>query len=373
MAVYQDKCTKKWMYDGKYTDYHGNRKHYKKRGFDKKGEAREAERKFLIEVQSKPLCNFTFEELSIEYQHYMKTRRKGSTVHTNETHLKIINKFIGKKRYDKIIPKDIVQIQNFMIDRGNSIKYVNEVFGTAKKVMNYAKRMYNLNYNVCDNVERLQAQTIIDEIKTMKCWTQDDFNKMIAKADNITFKTIYYFLYYTGVRKGEMLALNWNDIDLKNKTLFIKKTLTRKILKEQREQGKKYLITTPKSPNSIREISIPDILVDVMQEYYDYCKLADGFNDDLFVFGLFEPIPERNIERKLYHYSEMAKVPRITPHGLRHSHISYLINNGINILAVANRAGDTVEIILKVYAHLFKEKDDEIIQLLNKSTPKVPQ
>lgn len=371
MAVYKDKIRNTWYYEGKYTNYSGERVYYKKRGFSRKNEATEAERIFLIEVNSNPLCNFTFEELSIEYQNYMKTRRKGSTIHTNETHLKIINNIIGHKKYEKIMPKDIVNIQNYMINKGNSVKYINEVFGTAKKVMNYAKKMYNLNYNPCDNVERLQNETIIDNIVEIKFWTQEEFNKAMDKADNIVFKTLYYFLYYTGVRKGEALALNWHDINLKNKTVFIKKTLTRKLLKEYREDGKKYLITLPKSKNSIREITLPDILIEVMQDYYHYCKKQDGFNDDLFVFGLFQPLPDRNIDRKLNKYAKEANVPLITPHGLRHSHVSYLINNGINVLAVAARAGDTVEIILKVYAHLFKEKDDEIISLLNKSTPKV--
>ena len=61
-------------------------------------------------------------------------------------------------------------------------------------------------------------------------------------------------------------------------------------------------------------------------------------------------------------------IPRITTHQFRHSHASYLISNNIPVHLIAERLGDTVEIVLKTYAHLFPETEKEIIDLLEKST-----
>ena len=83
------------------------------------------------------------------------------------------------------------------------------------------------------------------------------------------------------------------------------------------------------------------------------------------VFGNIKYISPTTLKRYLYHYIEIAKVKKITPHGFRHSHVSLLINLGCDSRDVAERVGDTIQMIEKTYYHMFPTKKKETINLLN--------
>lgn len=90
-----------------------------------------------------------------------------------------------------------------------------------------------------------------------------------------------------------------------------------------------------------------------------------GLKDTWFVFGFDQPLTRNLPLKRLDKYIEKANAKRITLHGFRHSHVSLLINNGSNLLAIANRLGDTVETVLEIYAHLFKTTELELIKAIN--------
>ena len=110
-------------------------------------------------------------------------------------------------------------------------------------------------------------------------WTYEEFNRFIKVVNNDFDKLIFTFLYYTGLRIGEFSALNWNDINFKNKTLSINKSLSKDI------SGKPYTIVSPKTKNSIRVIDLDDNLIKMLKEHYNKEKNVYGFNKEMFIFG----------------------------------------------------------------------------------------
>ncbi len=92
-------------------------------------------------------------------------------------------------------------------------------------------------------------------------------------------KTIFSFLYYMGVRRSELLALQWKDIDLVDKSVKIYKTHTTKV------KDKTWDITSPKTGNSTRTISMPAILCDLMTQWKKDQSEIFGFNEERYVFG----------------------------------------------------------------------------------------
>lgn len=179
---------------------------------------------------------------------------------------------------------------------------------------------------------------------------------------------MFSFLYYMGCRKGEMMALTWNDIDLNKQTVNINKTVAVRLNNK---------ITPPKTSNSIRIITMPKKLVNLMdewkneqQKYYDFC-------DNWYVFGSTKSISAETLRRNFNDYiikanKELppdAQVPSIRIHDLRHSHASYLINNmseGFTDFDIAKRLGDTVSTLHSTYAHWFKSADKGIIDFMDK-------
>ena len=138
--------------------------------------------------------------------------------------------------------------------------------------------------------------------------------------------------------KAELLALTPADFNFEKKTLRINKLY-------QRLEGKD-VITDPKTPKSNRTIVMPDFLTIEME---DFIKSIYGIKMDDRIFTISKSYLHHEMDRG----AKLAGVKRIRIHGLRHSHISLLINLGFSALAIGERVGHEAVDITYHYAHLF--------------------
>lgn len=145
-------------------------------------------------------------------------------------------------------------------------------------------------------------------------------------------------MYWTGIREGELLALTPEDFNFQKKTLRINKSY-------QRLEGED-MITDPKTPKSNRTIVMPDFLADEME---DFISRMYGIEKNERIFTISKSYLHHEMDRG----AKLAGVKRIRIHGLRHSHISLLINLGFSALAIGERVGHEAVDITYHYAHLF--------------------
>jgi len=104
-------------------------------------------------------------------------------------------------------------------------------------------------------------------------------------------------------------------------------------------------------------------------DYKETVKNEEGFSEDSFMFGTSRPFPETCVQQRKNSAVRKSGVKNIRIHDFRHSHATFLINNGMNIVAVSKRLGHSdINITLKTYTHLLDEKHPEITNLLNKSS-----
>ena len=172
---------------------------------------------------------------------------------------------------------------------------------------------------------------------------------------------LFIILYFTGLRLGEALALTWNDFD--GKTLNISKSISRKT-----DKGK-YIVKQPKNIFSIRNISLGNNIANLLSEYLSKEEKICGFRKEWFIFGRLEPLPQTTIDKVKESAINSAKVRRIRIHDFRHSHASNLIASGVNIVAVSRRLGHAdINMTLKIYTHLLKQNEDELISQINNSS-----
>ena len=157
-------------------------------------------------------------------------------------------------------------------------------------------------------------------------------------------------LYWCGIREGELLALTPADFNFERKTVSITKSY-------QRLDGRD-IITDPKTPKSVREIAMPDFLVEEMK---DYMKQIYGLEKDDRLF----PMTKHYIKHEMARGAAAAGVKRIRIHDLRHSHISLLIDMGYTPLAIADRVGHESITITYKYAHLFPSTQTEMANKLD--------
>ena len=347
MKAEKDKKTGKWLIQYRYTDWQGKRRKSTKRGFATKREAEEWLRNFLI--TQKADFDMKFEEFWKMYCADMETRLREHTMRTKKyiVELKILPYF-GNKRVNDITAADIRQWQNELIKMGYSPTYLKTINNQLSAIFNYAVRYYDLKSNPCEKAGSMGKS----KAEEMDFWTGEEFRKFI---DSVMNKRLSYMafmtLYWTGMRLGELLALNPKDVDLKKRTISITKSYQR--------LGKKDVITPPKTPKSKRVITIPEFLAADIKDYMD--SLYDLQEDD----RLF-PITKYYLEHEMQRGIKESGVKRIRVHDLRHSHASMLIELGFSPLEIANRLGhEKVETTLNTYAHLYPNKQTKLAERLD--------
>ena len=348
MKAEKDKKTGKWLIQYRYTDWQGKRRKSTKRGFATKREAEEWLRNFLI--TQKADFDMKFEDFWKMYCADMETRLREHTMRTKKyiVELKILPYF-GNKRVNDITAADIRQWQNELIKMGYSPTYLKTINNQLSAIFNYAVRYYDLKSNPCAKAGSMGKS----KAEEMDFWTGEEFRKFI---DSVMNKRLSYMafmtMYWTGMRMGELLALNPKDVDIEKKTISITKSYQR--------LGKKDVITPPKTPKSKRVITIPEFLAADIKDYMD--SLYDLQEDD----RLF-PITKYYLEHEMQRGIKESGVKRIRVHDLRHSHASMLIELGFSPLEIANRLGhEKVETTLNTYSHLYPNKQTKLAERLDR-------
>ncbi len=252
---------------------------------------------------------------------------------------------------EDITPLIIRKYQNeyLLLDNKYSKSTLNLIEAQLTASFNYAIKYYGLKENPCKKVEKVGVSKRQRNIVFL---TFENFQKLIKNTDDDMYFTIFNILFFTGIRKGELLALNVGDIDFKKKTLNINKTFHR--------INKKDIITEPKTKSSIRKIKITDTLCTILKDYISHLYKPDN-NTRLFT------ITSMALKNNLLIYLAKSKLPKMTLHDFRHSHASLLIHKKVNILAISKRLGHENSVItLKTYAHLYDDDDNDIIDTLEK-------
>lgn len=360
MAVKKDPKTNKWYYYGSIYDNGKVIKQYKKRGFLTKREAMNGETDFLREYHERVIYkNPLFDDLVKEYLEKLRTQVKTSSYIADESIYRKTPEWV-KEDYQNV---ETLQEYINVCDKKFSKRHVEKIYYCFNKLLRYGVQQNLIKENPMPRVTRDSRKN--EKEKEIQFWEKADFDKFIKEINDPIYHACFMTLYYMGLRKGEMQALTWNDINFKDKKMTINKIVSHKYNKGESP------ITTPKTKNSYRTITIPDILLKELKNLYDIERQFSSFSNDSFVFGVSKWIPSESLRRTLKKGILSANVPYMTIHGFRHSHASYLINNmGKNDYSdydIAQRLGDTVETLHRVYAHWFIKKDKEIIDFMNKA------
>ena len=358
---YPVKGGNKWMTKFNYTDpKSGVTKTEYKRGFDSKREAKKYEEDFIEslitpeEDEIEPIR--TFGDVFQEY--LMSHKREDMKESSLETKFNIFNKHIfptfEEMPIDTITDDDIANWQNKMKlaiqpnGKHFSQAYLRTIQSQFNSIINYAMSKGYLKANPLADIKNMGIKDTRVEF-----WTPEEYEKFAYCAmDYPQYYYVYEVLYWCGLRLGEMLALTLNDIDLDEGIISITKTYT--------QLSGKDIITSPKTPSSVRKVSMPTFLCDELREYIGL---------------LYEPAREQRLfkvsKSKLsnnFHFlSDEAGLKRITIHGLRHSHVSLLISKKYDIFEVSKRIGHkSVKTTQDIYGHLFDDVQKSIANDLDK-------
>ena len=300
----------------------------------------------------------------VYYKEYAERYLKTSTLASIRTTIKIyIKPLLGNKRITKISRVDIQKWVNKITDTGKRPKTVQNHYQNLRQIMNYAVDMDVIDENPCKriklpkNTKREISYYGIDEVR--------DLLKALDSLDNLTLKTAILILLFGGLRKGELLGLNWDDVDFKTNQIHIHRT-------RMVEAGKGLYEDTPKTASSVRYVGLPP---EVMTCLAELKKTQESESEALgsmyesspavlrgsFGAPLYPSVFHRQFER----FIKDSGLPRITLHGLRHTHASMLAHMNTDKMQISERLGHSeLSTTLNIYTHLFENADKKIAENL---------
>lgn len=238
-------------------------------------------------------------------------------------------------------------LQKFVDSESNkySPKTVHAVFSMLKLSLKSAKEKGYVQ-NIYSDITLPKVKRKI--LRVLSKQEQKQLEKAISESDNRYDLGILLCLY-TGIRIGELCALIWENIDLKNATITILHTAERVLNDDKNGKAKtKIFIDDPKSDTSIRIIPIPKFLVGILKQY----KRNDGYilRDN----GAYTD--SRNISRRFKKLLQEAALPDFNYHILRHTFATRALELGMDIKTLSEILGHAnVTITLNLYAHSLPE------------------
>lgn len=237
----------------------------------------------------------------------------------------------------------------------SNIKSVNEIRMYANQVFKFAVRMDIITKNPMEFVvvPKKKSDFIAAE-EERNYWDKNEvkqFLNILKKHYPFREQLIFHMLLYTGARKGEILSLTWSDINFKDKTLTLKKTLY--------FDDNEFQSLTSKTAASRRVISLDDESIQLLKKWRtETLKRFDGIvplNNNDYVFTRVHGTPLRlaYLNDKLAEIVSTHNLHPVTVHGLRHTHASMLFEAGASIKEVQERLGHSdIKMTMNIYTHV---------------------
>ena len=315
-----------------------------KSGFGSRAEAEHYLAEIRIELEKGTCINknkqLTFKDIANEFmENYADAYCRKSTVSGYYGYLKNhLLPFFARYKAMEITPNIIRNYIASMQKKGFKNKTINHTINLMSGIFNKAIEAGFVNQNPVSLVKRLALPHI-----EMEFLDTFDIKALLetAKAEYPTFYPLLQTAIATGLRRGELVALTWNDVDFDRKLIRVNKSYHNGRLEET------------KTKKSVRNVCIPENLVNVLLEWKKvaptskivFCNKLGNYQD-----------PNNMIKRYFKPCLEKAGIKNIRFHDLRHTYASLMIAKGMPIKFIQEQMGHTsIQVTLDKYGHLMPE------------------
>lgn len=345
MPVYKDEKRGTWFVSLNQTNSTGTKTHITKRGFKTQREARKWETNYRVGPKNEPVKYPTFLQAVKTWEAYCQASE--GTIRQHSEHFRI--------RFAKYLDKPINEFDkptliNWRIELSGgpwATKTKNTTITYVKGLLRFVSDLYDLpDYTSVLTKLKKTDKEVLDSVEEFEVWTPEEFDQFLKYVDEEPYRTYFMFLYWTGCRRGEAIALQKSDLD--NGWVNIRRS--------QRDA------TTGLKPTKTRQARKIQLDETTWKAVFDLAISTKG----PYVFGGERGIAPTTIDRKFLEAKKLSGVKNIRLHDLRHSHATVLINAGVNIVAVSKRLGhSTIDQTLKTYTHLLESSDQNMMRKIN--------
>lgn len=258
-----------------------------------------------------------------------------------------INPALGKIKLHKLRPAHIQQLLSEKLSEGKlsnrSIQYLHTVL---KNALNHAVKWELVNRNAAMGVSPPRP-----EKKKVQAWSREEAKTFLDALKVHRLYPLYLLALTTGMRKGELLGLRWQDVDLKHNRITILQTLS------STNDGL-VLQESVKTTSSSRTVDISEAAAAVLRQHRkrqleEYMVIGRPEQDLVFTSERGTPINPHNLTRHFNRTIEQLGLRRIRFHDLRHTHATMLLEDGVHPKIVSERLGHSqISITMDTYSHV---------------------
>ncbi|MGO1356292.1 tyrosine-type recombinase/integrase [Alkalibacterium gilvum] len=336
-----------------------------RQGFTTEKEARQVAMKLKSEFQEYGYQKPTYETFKEVFELwfdtvYKRDVRESTSVKTRELFDNHILKEFGHMRVSKISK----------IQCRAAINKWSKTLSKTKTMKNYCNRVFDFAIDDLDLIktnpmERIKVPKFKKEKAPVNFYDKEELKSFLECAKEESdpkWYVIFRLLAFSGMRKGELLGLQWKKVNFEDNTLTIDQTLTR-------GEDNTLIIQDTKTNAGNRVISMDAKTMAVLKEWrtqqrLDFLKLGMNTNKpNQYVFTKYKDngfIQHANITNAINRIIKKHDLKKVTVHQLRHSHCSLLFESGATIKEVQERLGhSSYEVTLNIYTHVTEQKKDE--------------
>lgn len=273
---------------------------------------------------------------------------------------------LGHIRVDKITSVDIQRFVRSMVSEGLSPSTVKGYVRFVSVILSSAVKKRIITFNPCTVVdcptERKKERNFytVEEVRTFL----EFLNK--EPSDKNPFVVFFTLAAYMGARRGELLGLEWKDIDFDNDVIFIKRAYY------YSPYHKKSFTDTPKTATSLRGLKLPSHVMETIKEYRKWqerrreiCGGSWIETDRLFTAWNGEPMHPSTPYRYLKKFCMRIGMRKVNIHSFRHFNASALINSGVDVVTVQTALGhSTPSTTLNIYSHSFNNAQTRAMEAI---------
>ncbi len=276
---------------------------------------------------------------------------------------------LGHHRLQKLTPQHVQALYTKKLQEGLSSTTVNGLHAMLHKALDDAVRYNLIARNVCDAVS--PPRRVHFEIQPL---SMEQAQQFLAIAKGHSLEALFVLAITTGMRRGEILALKWQDITVSQNTLQVRRIFTRR-------PGNRYIEAEPKTEKSRRSILLAPIVVTLLKQHHtrqleSKLKAGTQWQDQGLVFctAFGTPLNPSKVVDRFKTLLKRGGLPPIRFHDLRHSAATILLSLGIHPKVVQELLGhNQISMTMDIYSHVLPGMQRDAMAKLNDALQEPPE
>lgn len=273
---------------------------------------------------------------------------------------------LGDIPLTKLQPLHVQHLYTRMLDAGYSRRTVQYTHAVLRRALRQAVKLRLIPVAPTDAVDAPRPTR-----REMTILTPEQLERLTEVLADDPLGAFYYLAMVTGARRGELMALRWEDVDWNGPSITINRAAA--IVNGQVQ------FAAPKSEHSRRTIPLTQEAAAVLRRHRiaqaeQKLRLGPLYQDHGLVFARPDgrPLSHNTITHHFPLLLRKAGLPRVRLHDLRHTHATLLLAAGVHPRVAAARLGDTVEVTMNTYSHVLPSMQEEVARKLSVLLPAMP-